>query len=171
MNLFIIKIWISSSPRYHEYIKIIIYAFLGNGRFKAVSIVILCNRIIYFSLICFVMKIKFSFLCKHSSIWTSYIFDVKINYNSSLNVIILLWIIPCSNFIIRMLNIWKLIIEKTTMSYCGWSRNGSYKWSENYNLHAFFGWTVTDNFLFIWWISTIIIVSLCIQLSHLLIFI
>ena len=67
------------------------------------------------------------------------VIEVEINYNSSFNVIMYIGPITCFNFDTRVLYISKLINTKTTMSDCGWSRNGSYKSSKNSNLHEFFG--------------------------------
>ena len=94
------------------------------------------------------MKITIAFSCEHSSILISYIIDVEINCNYSLNLIISLEPIPYFYFFTRMLYIWKVIIAKTKMSDCGWSRNGSHKLSTNSNLNAFFDWTGTVNFYF-----------------------
>ena len=81
------------SPQDHEYIRVIIYIYFGNGKFKSVSIFILCN--IFFSLSFFVMKTIISFLCKHSSILICSIIDVERDSNYSLNVIISLGPITC----------------------------------------------------------------------------
>ena len=67
------------------------------------------------------MEITIAFSCKKSSMLTSYIIDVERNYNSSLNIIILLGPIPLFHFVTRMLYTIKVIIEKTTISNCGWS--------------------------------------------------
>ena len=48
LNLFIIKIWISSLPWDQKYIKIIIYTFFGTGLFKTFSIIIICNIIVFY---------------------------------------------------------------------------------------------------------------------------
>ena len=96
----------------------------------------------------FVMKITVALLCEDSSILISSIIDVEINSNFSLDVIISIVTIPCFHFDTIMWYIWKVIIEKNPMSDCGWSRNGSHKWSANFSLHAFFGWSVTVNSLF-----------------------
>ena len=74
---------------------------------------------------------------------TSYIIDAERNFNSSFNVTILLGPIPCFHFVAKILYFWKVIIAKTAMSDCGWWINGSHKWSENSNLHAFVGWILT----------------------------
>ena len=83
------------------------------------------------------MKIRIAFSCKDSSMLTISIIDVEINSNSSLNLIISIGHIQCFYFVTRMLYIWKVIIEKTTMSDWGRSRNGSHKLSANSILHAF----------------------------------
>ena len=116
----------------------------------------------------FFMKIIITFLCKHSSMLTSYIIDVERNYESLLNVIISLGPIPCFHFLTRTLYIWKVIMKKNTISDCGWSRNSSYKWYANSNLHLFFCWNVTKNILLVWWMSTGIIITLFILQSHLI---
>ena len=85
------------------------------------------------------MKIIVESFCKDSSMLTSSISDVEINYNSSLNVIVPLGSIPCFHLFTIMLYIWKVVIEKATISDYGWSRNGCHKWSANPNLHVFFG--------------------------------
>ena len=95
------------------------------------------------------MKITIAFSCEDSSMLTSSIIDVEINYNYLLNAIISLVPIPCFHCVNIMLYIWKLIIEKNTMSDCGWSINGSHEWSKNSNLRSFSGWTVIENFLFV----------------------
>ena len=113
INFSIIEIWISSSPRDHKSIRITIYVFFGSGKFKYFSIVILCNRIFFFSFkLFFVMKNIIAFLCKHSSMITIYTIDVKIYYNYSLNIIISLGPILCFHSVTRMLYTWKLIIWK-----------------------------------------------------------
>ena len=114
------------------------------------------------------MKIIIVFLCENLSMLTNSIIYVERNYNSLLNVIISFGPIPFFLFFTRMLYIWKVVISKTTVSECGWSIIGSHKLSSNSNLNAFFGWTVTENFLLVWWMSTVILVALCILLSHLL---
>ena len=58
---------------------------------------------------------------------TSSIFDVKRNYNYSLNEIISLGPITCFHYFTIILYILKVIITKITMSECGWSRNDSHK--------------------------------------------
>ena len=83
-------------------------------------------------------------------------------------MIILLEPIPCFCFVTIMLYIWKFIIAKNTIPYCAWSKSGRHKWSANFNLHAFFGWTVIEKFLLVWWTYTGIIIALCILLSHIL---
>ena len=102
---------------------------------------------------------------------TSSIIDIERNSNSSLNIIISLGPIPCFHYVTKMLYIWKVIISKTKMSDCGWSRNGSHKWSSNSNLHPFSGCIVTHKFLFVWLISAGTFISLGILLSYILIFI
>ena len=79
---------------------------------------------------------------------TSSIFDVKRNYNYSLNEIISLGPITCFHYFTRILYILKVIITKITMSECGWSRNDSHKWFANSNLHAFFGWKIIKFWIF-----------------------
>ena len=117
------------------------------------------------------MKIIVAFSCEGSSILNTSIIDAERNYISSSNAIISLGTIPCFHLVTIMLYIWKVIIAKTTMSDCGWPINGSHKWSENSNLHVFFCWTITEEFLFIWWISAGICEPLCIILPHILLFI
>ena len=63
------------------------------------------TELYFFSNLFFVMKITVAFLFQHSSMLTSSIIEVEINYNSSLNVIILLRYIPLFHFITRMLYI------------------------------------------------------------------
>ena len=53
----------------------------------------------------FVMKIKIAFSCEDSSMLTSSIIDVEMNYNSSLNQIIPLVPIPCFHFDTKMVYI------------------------------------------------------------------
>ena len=81
---------------------------------------------------------------------TSSIIDFERNYNSTLYVIISLGTIPGFYFVTIILYMWKVIIANNTMSDWGGSINGSHKWSANYDLHDFFGWTVTNNFLVFW---------------------
>ena len=92
------------------------------------------------------MNIIVAFSWEDSSILTSYIIDVEIISNYSLNVIISSGPIPCFRVVSIMLYIWRVIISINTISDFGWSRNGSHKLFANKNLHAFFGWTVTDIF-------------------------
>ena len=91
------------------------------------------------------MKSTIAFSCEDSSMLTSSIIHVEINSNSSLSVTISFIPIPWFHFVTIILYIWKVIILKTTMSDCDWSRNGSHKWSENSKLPMCFGWNITDN--------------------------
>ena len=96
------------------------------------------------------MKITTASSCEESWILTSSIIDIETNSNYSLNVIISIGPITCSHFYIILLYMLKAVITNTTISDWSWSRNGSHKWSTNSYLHAFSGWTVTEN-LFIRW--------------------
>ena len=116
------------------------------------------------------MKIKIFSLFEYSSMITNYIIDVEINYNYSLNVIIPLGSIPCFHFNTITVYIWKLVIARNKNPYCGWLRNVSHKWSANSSLHAFFGWTVTNNFLFLWKMSSGILISLCLFVLYFFLF-
>ena len=98
----------------------------------------------------FVTKITIASSCEDSSILKFSIIDTERNSYSELNVSISLGPIPCFHFVTTMLYTWEVIITNTTMSDWGWPRNGSHKWSANSNLHAFFGWTVTNKILAIW---------------------
>ena len=73
------------------------------------------------------MKIKVALSCGDSSMLTSSIIDIERKSNYSLNVIISLRPITCFYFVTIMLYILKVMIAKTIMSECSWSRNGIHK--------------------------------------------
>ena len=76
------------------------------GKFKAISIVILCNIFVFCFLdYLFVMKITIEFSCEYSSMLTSSIIDVERNHNHSMNIILSLGTIPCIYFVTIMLYI------------------------------------------------------------------
>ena len=60
---------------------------------------------------------------------------------------------------------------KTTTSDCGWSINGSRKWSANSNIHAFFGMNRHKQLFIGLKILSGILIALCILLSYFLLFI
>ena len=96
------------------------------------------------------MRIAIASSCLDSSMLTSSIIGVEINYNCSLNLVISLEHILCFQFLLEYYIFEKVIIANTIISDWGWSIKVSHKCSANYNLDAFFSWAITKNFLVLW---------------------